>query len=283
MTTTTAPTAEDLRAQIDEIDRKLRKAGATYRVGLKNRRVELEQLLLAAEVAADAEDHGDPDSDTRGREADVADAEQTDEETLREFIADRRALAEAGSETAARELEDAERQLAEFFPPGKLARDEASPSHDDAREHAALATEGKGSTDPQPGAERGPQVVIGKRGRVKLEESAGRQLTDAEVAEVASVVEAPLVVAAPAPARAARGDIGAHIREVLERVGAGQFVSCTQLAREDSAAYPQDARRPSVGAIQARLFPRSGKGCTVEGVAAVEAVKGDHPRGARLS
>jgi len=58
-----------------------------------------------------------------------------------------------------------------------------------------------------------------------------------------------------------RGDIGEHIREVLRE--AGKFLTVAEMANAKSSQYSD--RKPSQGAISARLFPANGK-VTVDGV-----------------
>lgn len=74
------------------------------------------------------------------------------------------------------------------------------------------------------------------------------------------------------------GDIAAHIYEALTQAPEGTALTVAQIRAAETEAYPQGA--PSGGAISARLFPRDGRDCTVDGVTPVM-VNG--VMGARLS
>lgn len=75
------------------------------------------------------------------------------------------------------------------------------------------------------------------------------------------------------------GDIAAHVVEALSQ-NDGDFMTVADIRNTVTDAYPGD-QRPSAGAISARLFPRDGGDCTIDGVTPVPATK-DAPNGARL-
>jgi hypothetical protein len=75
------------------------------------------------------------------------------------------------------------------------------------------------------------------------------------------------------------GDIAAHVVQALELVD-GEFQTVAQIRAAVTPAYDGD-QRPSAGAISARLFPRDGSDCTIEGVVPVPATA-TAPNGARL-
>jgi hypothetical protein len=62
-----------------------------------------------------------------------------------------------------------------------------------------------------------------------------------------------------------RGDIAKHIREAMNTVGIGEFMSVADIAKVETSEYGTgEAPPPSQGAISARLFPRDGKACTLD-------------------
>lgn len=73
-----------------------------------------------------------------------------------------------------------------------------------------------------------------------------------------------------------RRDVGKHIASAFAGVESGTFLSVAAIAKHKSEEYGDD--HPSQGAVQARLFPTSGK-CTVEGVVPQDRTD-DTPRGA---
>jgi hypothetical protein len=73
-----------------------------------------------------------------------------------------------------------------------------------------------------------------------------------------------------------RRDVGKHIASAFAGVESGTFLSVAAIAKHKSEEYGDD--HPSQGAVQARLFPSSGK-CTVEGVVPQDRTD-DSPRGA---
>lgn len=73
-----------------------------------------------------------------------------------------------------------------------------------------------------------------------------------------------------------RRDVGKHIASAFAGVESGTFLSVAAIAKHKSDEYGDD--HPSQGAVQARLFPSSGK-CTVEGIVPQDRTD-DTPRGA---
>lgn len=63
-----------------------------------------------------------------------------------------------------------------------------------------------------------------------------------------------------------RGDIAQHITEAFANVQSGEFLSISDMVNFTSSQYGGDKKAPSPGAIAARLFPRGGGECTVEGI-----------------
>lgn len=62
-----------------------------------------------------------------------------------------------------------------------------------------------------------------------------------------------------------RGDIAKHIREAMNTVNVGDFMSIADIAKVATAEYGSEgAPPPSQGAISARLFPSGDKGCTLD-------------------
>ncbi len=74
-----------------------------------------------------------------------------------------------------------------------------------------------------------------------------------------------------------RNDVGKHITEAFAGQETGKFLSVAEIAKFTSEEYGAD-NHPSQGAVQARLFPSSGK-CTVEGIVPQDRTD-DTPRGA---
>lgn len=81
---------------------------------------------------------------------------------------------------------------------------------------------------------------------------------------------------APRQSGGPQGNIEIHVKEALAGREIGEVVSIAEIAKFVSSEYGED-KRPSAGAISARLFPSSGGPCTIEGVEGVLAA--DSPLG----
>lgn len=81
---------------------------------------------------------------------------------------------------------------------------------------------------------------------------------------------------APRQSGGPQGNIETHVKEALAGREVGEVVSIADIAKFVSSEYGED-KRPSAGAISARLFPSSGGPCTIENVEGVLA--SDSPLG----
>lgn len=63
-----------------------------------------------------------------------------------------------------------------------------------------------------------------------------------------------------------KGDIAQHIGEAFANVASGTYLSVADMVNFVSSQYGGDRKKPSPGAIAARLFPRNGGACTIDGI-----------------
>ena len=104
--------------------------------------------------------------------------------------------------------------------------------------------------------------------------------------EVSAIVRSAVKIAQGKVSRAKGGprisnglrrDVAAHILNAFEGVESGQFLTVSEIVNTRSEEYGDD--KPSAGAVSVRLFPSSGKACTIAGVVPSSNEKGT--RGAR--
>lgn len=59
------------------------------------------------------------------------------------------------------------------------------------------------------------------------------------------------------------GDIAKHLREAMDTVGVGEFMTIAQIVNVETSQYGGSAPKPSPGAVAARLFPAKGE-CSID-------------------